>query len=250
MTFNGFHTFSLQHIVTLAVMAILCLLLAWITRRLRIPVRKQVGRAIGCLLIGYTIVFYVQQYMAGYLSWEYSLPIELCNLVLLACILAMFRPGRLRNEITYFWGLGGTTQALITPDLAYGFPSWDFILFFWSHGALMLGIVFLITGTDFQPNRRSIFRMMIALNAYAIVIGAVDWIMGWNYGYLCRKPAVPSLLDYLGSWPWYLASLEGVALLSFLLLYWGHNIFYRNTAVSRFQPNNFNRKRETDNGKL
>ena len=76
--------------------------------------------------------------------------------------------------------------------------------------------------------------MMIALNSYAIAVGAIDRAMGWNYGYLCRKPAVPSLLDYLGPWPWYLVSLEGVALLTFLLLFWGHNIFYRNKEVSGF----------------
>lgn len=60
--------------------------------------------------------------------------------------------------------------------------------------------------------------MMIALNCYALVVGAVNANWGWNYGYLCRKPSGPSLLDYLGPWPWYLLSLELVALAMFLLL--------------------------------
>ena len=234
MIFNSFHAFSLQHVITLVILSLLCVLLVWIIGKIRGTERKWVGRIIGCVLIVYAAVFYIQQYVAGFLSWEYSLPIELCNLVLAACILSLFQPGRLRYEITYFWGLGGTTQALITPDLAYGFPSWDFVLFFWSHGAMLLGIVFLIAGTRFRPDRKSIVRMMIALNSYAIAVGAIDRAMGWNYGYLCRKPAVPSLLDYLGPWPWYLVSLEGVALLTFLLLFWGHNIFYRNKEVSGF----------------
>ena len=60
--------------------------------------------------------------------------------------------------------------------------------------------------------------MMIALNIYAVVVGIINAIAGWNYGYLCRKPAMPSLLDFLGPWPWYLLSLELVAFLTFLIL--------------------------------
>jgi uncharacterized membrane protein YwaF len=60
--------------------------------------------------------------------------------------------------------------------------------------------------------------MMIVLNGYALTVGVVDGITGWNYGYLCRKPAETSLLDWLGPWPWYLLSLECIALGTFFLL--------------------------------
>jgi len=226
MSVPEFNVFGFQHLVALGILTVFCIFLIRITVKMPYPKRKWIGRIIGCALAGYTAVFYIQQYVGNILSWEYSLPLELCNLVLVACILSMFCPGRLQYEITYFWGLGGTTQALITPDLGRGFPSWDFILFFWSHGVLMLGIVFIIAGTNFRPGRNSVVRMMLALNLYAFAIGTLDWIMGWNYGYLCQKPAVPSLLDYLGPWPWYILSLEGVALLTFLLLKWGHNTYF------------------------
>jgi uncharacterized membrane protein YwaF len=60
--------------------------------------------------------------------------------------------------------------------------------------------------------------MMIALNIYAISVGAMNAMGGWNYGFLCRKPVMPSLLDYLGAWPWYLLALELVAFVTFLAL--------------------------------
>ena len=40
-----------------------------------------------------------------------------------------------------------------------------------------------------------------------------------NYGYTLHKPHAPTLLDYLGPWPWYIIGAEGVALIMFLMLY-------------------------------
>ena len=61
--------------------------------------------------------------------------------------------------------------------------------------------------------------MMATLNLYALSVGTVNAIMGWNYGYLCHKPYAPSLLDLLGPWPWYLLAIELLALVTFLILY-------------------------------
>ena len=74
--------------------------------------------------------------------------------------------------------------------------------------------------------------MMVGLNCYALAVGGLDAIAGWNYGYLCRKPSEPSLLDFLGPWPWYLLSLEVVAFLMFLVLDlpWRISVFFRKQA--------------------
>jgi hypothetical integral membrane protein (TIGR02206 family) len=218
MTSPAFHSFDMPHISALALIVGICVLLAWGARRLPPAGKIWLGRSLGLLLAFYGVFFYIRQAMAGALSWEYSLPLDLCTLVLIACIFSLFRSVQFFNEITYFWGLGGTLQALLTPDLATGFPSWDFFLFFWSHGAILFGIVYIIAVHYFRPRKGSIVRMMIALNVYAVAVGAINAATGWNYGYLCRRPAAPSLLDLLGQWPWYLLSLEGIALVTFIIL--------------------------------
>jgi len=173
---------------------------------------------LGLFLLSYAAFVYIQQGIEHNLTWQYSLPLEFCHLVLIACLISLIRPFRLTAEIAYFWGFGGVLQATLTPDLTQGFPSWDFILFFWGHGATLLAIMFLIFNRKFKPGKGSVARMMIALNAYGLVIGTTDAVMGWNYGYLCRKPSAPSLLDLMGPWPWYLLSIEATAFLSFALL--------------------------------
>jgi hypothetical integral membrane protein (TIGR02206 family) len=213
-----FYVFDAPHLVFLGILAGICILLAWSCGKLPCSGQNWLGRLLGILVALYGAVFYIMQARAGFLSWDYSLPLDLCSVVLVACAASLFRPSRFLYEITYFWGLGGTLQALVTPDLAGGFPSLDFFLFFWGHGAILVGIVFIIAARKFRPRRNSVLRMMVALNVYALAVGAINALMGWNYGYLCRKPAAPSLLDFLGPWPWYLLSLEGIALLSFFLL--------------------------------
>jgi hypothetical integral membrane protein (TIGR02206 family) len=211
-----FHAFNLQHLVTLGIIAAGCLFLAWKGRAE--DSRKWLGPVLGLALLGYVSVIYIQQGIEHALSWEYSLPLELCNLVLIACIISLFRPNQFIAEIAYFWGLGGVLQATLTPDLSRGFPSWDFVFFFWSHGVTLMAIVFLIARPGFKPRKGSTLRIMISLNIYAVAVGTLDAIAGWNYGYLCRKPAKPSLLDILGKWPWYLVTLEAIALIMFLIL--------------------------------
>ena len=214
----AFHPFGAQHLVALAAIAALCVLVFRKAGGMLRPGRLRFGRTLGIVLMAYAACLYTQQACAGFLSWEYSLPLDLCNLVLIACLISLFWPNRLTAEIAYFWGLGGVLQATVTPDLGLGFPSWDFLLFFWGHGATLLAIAFLLSNREFTPRRYNILRMMLALNGYALLIGGINALTGWNYGFLCRKPAMPSLLDFLGPWPWYLLSLEGIAFLTFWVL--------------------------------
>ena len=214
----GFSPFSREHVLALAVIALAGGAIVSVCRRAAPRCVRRLGRALGVVLIGYVVTAYGQKAAAGELSWEYSLPLELCHWVLAACALSLFRPTQLASEIAYYWGLAGALQATLTPEIGQGFPSWEFILFFWGHGAILLAIVFLIASRSLQPRRGSVLRMVAAVNLYALVIGGIDWLAGWNYGYLCHKPVKPSLMDYLGPWPWYIASLELIALASFAVL--------------------------------
>jgi hypothetical integral membrane protein (TIGR02206 family) len=214
-----FHPFGIQHLITVGFIIFLCGLIAWVTRRLTPRDRVWVGRVLGFVLLGYALTQYIGRGIAHELSLEYALPLELCDWVLIACLIGLFFSNQLASEITYFWGLGGTLQAVLTPELSRGFPSWDFILFFWSHGTTMVAIAFLISGKGFRPRTGSVLRMFLALNLYALAVGTADAVFRWNYGYLCRKPTLPSLLDYLGPWPWYVISLEFLAVMIFSILY-------------------------------
>jgi len=213
-----FHIFGRDHLAVLGLIAILGALIAAAGRRWTADRTRRLGWVLAAILLGYVVVVYAQKGMAHELNWEFALPLELCHWVMFACAFALVRPSPLASEITYFVGLGGTLQATLTPEIGQGFPSWEFILFFWSHGIVLLAVVFFVSCQGFRPRQGSVLRMLAFVNLYALIVGGIDAYFGWNYGYLRDKPGRPSVLDYLGPWPWYLASLELVALAHFLLL--------------------------------
>jgi hypothetical integral membrane protein (TIGR02206 family) len=213
-----FRLWGTDHISALVVIGALGLLVIFLCRRLRESRKKLVGYFLGTSLAAYTAAIYYTLFASGTFDPSWALPLELCHWVLIATVVALFTHNRLASEIAYFWGLGGTLQAIATPDLLHGFPSWDFIFFFWGHGATVVGILFLIAAGKFRPSPRSIIRVFLALNLYAALAGTIDFFTGWNYGYLRHKPETSSLLDYLGPWPWYLLSLEAFALAIFIIL--------------------------------
>jgi hypothetical integral membrane protein (TIGR02206 family) len=215
---HEFHLFGEDHVAVLLLLVLSAVSIAWIGRRAKPAAGVWTGRVLGLMLITYAISMYAQMAYRGELNWAYSLPLELCHWVLIACIAALFFRVQPAAEIAYFWGLGGTMQAVFTPDLLQGFPSWEFIQFFWAHGSILLAIVYLIAVRGFRPRPHSILRMMLAANFYLVSVGSLDLVFGWNYGYLRYPPYRPSLLDYMGPWPWYIASLELVALLTFWIL--------------------------------
>jgi hypothetical integral membrane protein (TIGR02206 family) len=122
-------------------------------------------------------------------------------------------------EIVYFFGLAGAFQALLTPDLFYTFPHFRFFHFFIAHIAIIFALLYMVWIESFSVSFQSIFKSMLVLNIFAFFAFIANQITGANYMFLSRKPASPSILDYLGPYPWYIASLEMLAFLMFVLLY-------------------------------
>lgn len=149
----------------------------------------------------------------------YDLPLWLCDWVFFLCVAGLVRPDSRLVELTYYWAMAGTLQALVTPDLLVAAPSWDYFLFFLGHGGIVMTVVFLLSSSKVLPSLAGAVRAWGGLLLYTLVVGLLDWAFGWNYGYLRAKPPVPSLLDALGPWPFYVIGGELVALLFFALLW-------------------------------
>ncbi len=159
-----------------------------------------------------------------------SLPFALCDLAALVAAAALITRAPLLVELTYFWGLAGTLQSLLTPDLNVGWPSLQFVEYVVAHAAIVCAALFLVVGQRLAPRPRAVPRIWLITVGYSAVVGAIDAITGGNYMYLRKTPGNWTLLRVLGPWPWYIASAAGVAIVLFSLL---DAPFWRTRASTR-----------------
>jgi hypothetical integral membrane protein (TIGR02206 family) len=125
---------------------------------------------------------------------------------------------RLLVEVTYFWGLAGSLQSLLTPDLKVGWPSLEFVEYVLAHAAIVCAALFLVVGQRLVPRHRAVVRVWLITLAYSGFVGIIDAVTGGDYMYLRQVPGTWTLLSVLGPWPWYIVSAAVVALVLFTLL--------------------------------
>src|SRR2546422_5491364 len=161
-----------------------------------------------------------QPYVLANHTWSValSLPVQLCDVGGFVAAAALVWRQALLVEIAYFWGLGGTLQALLTPDLRDHFPTFPYLQFYATHDLVVLAALFLVIGLGLHPRPGSVRRIFLLTLVFTAAIAIVDLVTGGNYMYLRRGPAGGSFLRFFGPWPWYIAAGVLVALVVLALL--------------------------------
>ncbi len=204
---------------TVAVGAVGCVVLCSMGRRRPGPWRTTTARILALLLAADAVSYSVGLAVQGTWSAKTSLPLALCDIgVLVAAAACWWRRPVLLVELTYFWGLAGTLQAVITPDLNVGFPHLVFFQYLVGHVGIVVAALFLVVGMGIEPRRWAVVRVFTITLGYTAVVGIVDATTGANYMFLRSPPGEWTLLRVLGPWPWYIASAAGVALVLITLL--------------------------------
>jgi hypothetical integral membrane protein (TIGR02206 family) len=154
----------------------------------------------------------------GWLTWEMLLPLHLCDAALVLALVSLARPVRRAVEILYFWAASGSAIAMLTPELPWGFPSWEFFVFFGLHGLVIVAALVLVFGLGLTPRRGAPWRAFLATVALAALAGTAGTLLEMNYMFLRGKPRAATPLDWMGPWPVYILVGAGVALVVFHLL--------------------------------
>ena len=215
---SGFILFGPAHLAALALALIVPLVLAALLRW-RSGLDLGFRYALALLLAGGWLAWLTLFAARGWLTLGNALPLNLCDWATVALVVALLHPSQRAYELGYFWGLGGTVQGLLTPDIARGFPDPQFIFFFLGHGGIIAALLYLTLGARMRPTWQSLPRVVVATLAYAGVAGLADALLGINYGFLRAKPANASIMDFLSPWPWYIPELVAIGIASMLLYY-------------------------------
>lgn len=188
--------------------------------------KSQLARALLYFIIAanFLSVFHTSgsHYFSGRMKdLNHILPLHLCDLTSLIAAAALVTRKPLLCEMTYYLGLGGTLQGLITPNLLNDFPHPTYFSFFQLHLFVVIAALFLPLGLGWRPRTpllKTTTRIFLIICAYLIVIYGVNSLLGTNYAFVMHKPENPSLYDHLGPYPWYLLSVLGLVIVMLGLL--------------------------------
>jgi hypothetical integral membrane protein (TIGR02206 family) len=180
--------------------------------------RVWAGRALGALLVAGMIVWQIDQVVRHAWTIEADLPLNLCDTALLVAAVACWSQQVTLVELTYFWGLAGTLQAAITPDLYSHFPHLAFLAYVVEHLGILVAAVYLVVGLGITPRRGAPRKVFAITAAFTAAVGTVDAATGSNYMFLLSRPSAWSLLSMMGHWPWYIFSAAGLAIVLLIIL--------------------------------
>ncbi len=224
-----FELFGPAHIVVIALTAIVPVAMVRVVRRgqRRAQRRGESDRLARATCVALALVLAVNQITnwvvgfvvdGGVVFVREHLPLHLCGMSSILAVVVLLTRHRLSYELLYFWGLSGATNSVVTPELDAGWPSYEFVQYYVSHGGIVVAAVLATWGLGMRPTFRSLIRAFVLLNVLALVVGGVNLATGANYMYLSEKPVAASPF-LLFDWPWYIVWLELVALAFFALFY-------------------------------
>lgn len=215
-----FVSFGPAHLTALGIVGLVVFSLFFIRKSANIKLRLSIRYGLAGLLIINQLARHIWFIYYDLWSIQWNLPLHLCSVFLWLSAYMLITKSYPIFELAYFLGIVGALQALLTPDIGtYGFQHFYLIQFFISHGSIVTASAYMAIVEGYTPTWASLKKVFIWVNSFLVIVTAVNLVIDSNYLYSLYKPPVPTLLDYLGPWPWYILAAEGVALVMFLLLY-------------------------------
>lgn len=216
---QGLQLFDTLHVTYLLTWLVLWILIPFIGKRyLNKDQQKIVVWIMIIFMVGQEMVDYWNRTQFRPLSLDLDLPLHLCHLALIFSVILLLKPNQYLFEITYFWGLGGAIQTMLTPDMTDFDNYLAYFLVQAHHAMIILTCLWLVVVLGYRCRPGSIKRTFIFTNIVIIPVWFIDWLIGGNYMYLMARPPTESPLVF-GNWPWYIINIEIVGLIIFTILY-------------------------------
>ena len=211
---------SLEQLVPVLVAILFSFLLFRFSKRYLNKQEQETILHILAIFISLTVIsFHIYKISQGGYNFRTDLPLYLCSLLGLIIPVFTYYKRNWMYEILLFWIIAGTTQAIATPDILVGFPSFEFFRYWIVHLGLVVVILYATIVLNYKPTLKSVFKSILALQVYLIFMVLVNYVLDANYFYLNSKPESASILDYLGEWPLYIIVAQLILVPYFLLIY-------------------------------
>ena len=222
MNASPFILFGNIHIITMLVILAVSILLPTIYKN-----KSEVQKSLMTKMIAYIVIAHVviSPYKDLFLlenpyNWREVLPFHMCDLS--EIFLAWFLLGgpKILYKCAFFWGIGGATMAIITPDISH--HDLDYAFFMIGHGMIVIGIMYATVALNNRPYAKDILTVSLITACVLLPITyTINLLLGEpaNFWYLMAKPAGASLMDAFPEPPYHLLVLTPLAIATFVVIY-------------------------------
>ena len=177
-----FEIFGTVHVITIVVIAFVSILLPKFYKGKADEQISLMKKIIAGVIAAHVIISpYKDLYLlANPYDWRETIPLHMCDLSEIFLIWFLLGGPKILYLCAFFWGLGGATMAILTPDISH--HDLDYIFFMIGHGMIIVG----------KPA---------------------------NFWYLMAKPDGASLMDVFPDPPYHLLYTTPLAIAVFYLIY-------------------------------
>lgn len=192
----------------------------WIGKRSSNEFNLKFAKSIAVLLALIFITENLRYVIGGNWKLVDNLPLQLCSISRILCVLVLFIPKRqFVFELLFFFGIVGGIQSIFTPQINhYDGGLFHYFEYYFSHTVIIAIPVFMYFYMGFKITAKSWYKSFITLNILMLIIMPLNYYLGANYMYLNDKPLVNNPF-IIGDWPYYLIVLEFVAAGLFYITY-------------------------------
>jgi hypothetical integral membrane protein (TIGR02206 family) len=233
---KGFVFYSVQHLMGLLAVIISGIGMVLLLKRLKSPTaEKRTEWILAALLWSNEIILNIFYLVIDAYRIGHHLPFHLCGMSVVLIPFMFFitneKAKKTLYELIFFWGLGGATQALLTPDIGvFNFPHFRYFSFFISHGAIVASAIYITFIKGYKPTIKSVGKVLLFTNALILLMFGVNYLAQFappyevgNYFFLSYPPVDGSVIDVMvdifGPAPRYVIGLEIMGILIFTALY-------------------------------
>ncbi|MEK5063848.1 YwaF family protein [Cytobacillus sp. FSL R5-0596] len=224
--------FSASHIAMIMLFAAAAVLL-FIFRKGLLRLDQKFRLYMFMLLFTLELLYHLWLYLGGYWDISFTLPLQLCSISLVLCLVLLATKSSAVFQLVYYLGVTGALMAILTPELFLGFPHFRYFQFFITHNLIICTGLYFVFVHQFRPTGKGVLNSFIFLNICAGAAFFANKLTGGNYMFLSRKPENASLLDYFGPYSYYILTLEIAAVFMFLLLLLPFKILDKNKVERR-----------------
>jgi hypothetical integral membrane protein (TIGR02206 family) len=214
-----FSAFGHSHMVTALLSLGLLVALLYVSARLDRQQNLIIGRWLSMLLAATVVIYTGLNIALDRFDIAKDMPLSTCNLFAILAPWLFWRPVLRYFEVVYFLVMAGTLQAVISPDLYVGFPTYGFFKYWITHVGLVVIVIHYMVNFELYPTGKGILKTFLWLNIYVLALMPINLLLDANYFYLLEKPVNASVLDYFGPWPIYILVAEILAMGFFAIAY-------------------------------